>query len=69
MLLRYQGVLFCHEQKAFSVNDMVIKQEHTRKLSQGVTMDFIVFFSLSFADKDKYTFTLMQEIENQYIYR
>lgn len=32
-------------------------------------MDFIVFFSLSFADKDKYTFTLMQEIENQYIYR
>lgn len=32
-------------------------------------MDFIVFFSLSFADKDKYTFTFMQEIENQYIYR
>lgn len=32
-------------------------------------MDFIVFFSLSFADKDKYTSTLMQKIENQYIYR
>lgn len=69
MLLRYQGVLFDSEQKAFSVNDMVIKQEHTRKLSQGITMDSIVFFSLSFADKDKYTSTLMQEIENQYIYR